>query len=269
VLKANHKLLLSILPLLFLLVNPGFVQAKTSSEYHNELLQSYRTYQSLLDPFYTQRSRHQTHGTVSTQAELLAATRSLVEAEVKAITSYANFISSYFSEASSTLGLSQENLSNNLRGETDFLINAQTKARSLSSLGEGRTLLKEINQHYNTVTGLSYHVQSLVKFESSKRVYSNLRVEREKLNNYLSQNTSENYQTLAAKEKFQVLDLEMNLIEKKLGEIEATVYSGENKVNSEVDWKGAYPGINKKIKEIVSSFNKIILGYQNIVFSLK
>ncbi|MGI5826567.1 MAG: hypothetical protein ACOX50_04095 [Patescibacteria group bacterium] len=251
------------------MMSPGFVQAETSSDYHNELLQNYRTYQSLLDPFYTQRSRHQTHGTVSTQAELLAATRSLIETEVKAIASYTNFINSYLSEASAVLGLSQESLTIKLKDEIDFLVNAEAKAKNLSSLAEGKALLKEINQHYNTITGFSYQVQSIIKFESSKRVYSNLKIEKEKLNNYLSQNTSENYQALAAREKFQALDLKMNLIEKTLEEIEKKVYPDANMDNKEIDWKKTYSGINNKTKEIVSSFNKIILGYQNIVFSLK
>lgn len=255
--------------IIFCLLTPCFVQAKTSTDYHNELLQNYRTYQSLLDPFFTQKSRHQTYGTVSTQAELLAATRSLIEAEVKAIASYANFVNSYLSEASAALGLSGENPTLKLKDEIDFWVNAEAKAKNLSSLGEGGKLLKEISAHYKTITGFSYQVQSIVKFESSKKVYSNLKVEKQKLNNYLSQNTSENYQALAAKEKFLSLDLEMNSIEKALGEVEKMVYPELNADSREIDWKKTYAGVNNKIKAIIPSFNKIILGYQNIVFSLK
>jgi hypothetical protein len=267
VLKIVRKISLCLV-IFCLLVFPGKVRAQSSQNYYNELLQNYRGYQTLLDPYNTLKSRDLTHGTVSTQAELLAATQSLIDSMIKAIISYTNFVKVYLAEASSIFGLSQENLASQLNNEIEFLNSASPRAKNLSSLGDGGILLKEVKQHYTKISQLSYQVQSIVKYESVKKVHSNLKVEQEKLNSYLSQNTSENYQTLAAKEKFQLLNLEMKMIEQKISEIESTLKPPDEE-DDEIDWKGTYLGINKKVKEIVVSFNKIVSGYQNIVFSLK
>ncbi|PIU36308.1 hypothetical protein COT03_00285, partial [Candidatus Shapirobacteria bacterium CG07_land_8_20_14_0_80_39_18] len=68
---------------------------KSNDELYQELLQNYRRYQGLVEPFNIQRSRHLTYQSVATQADFLDAAKNLASAEVEAIISYTSFIRTY------------------------------------------------------------------------------------------------------------------------------------------------------------------------------
>lgn len=241
-----------------------FGQNRTSQENYQKLLQDYREYQGLIEPFNTKKSRHLTYGTVETQSEFLEESKNLISAEIKAITSYTAFVKSYLAEATQILNYRENYLYVKLDDELAFLETAKGRVESLSSLSGAGELMTDLATHYKKIVKIGYQVKAMLGVESVKKVFENVKVDKDKLNNFFSENKASSNELSAAKEKFSDLDKEINTIASLISQTEESQKKFES---------GDPPGLAKEIwgvlTQILVKINRVIDGYKNIVSSLK
>ena len=252
--------------LLFSFFLPSFSRAqnKGSLENYQELLRNYRSYQDAISPFNVKKSRHLTYGTVDTQAELLDASKNLLNTEVRAITSYTAFIKSLLAEATQILLYRENFLYIKLDDELAFLNISSEKIGTLSSLIDTKVLTADLSDHYKRISRISYQIKAIIEIESVKKVFTNLQVEKDKLSNFLDEQKESTSQILASKEKFSVLNKDLEKISSLIGKAESSqknLESGDPVNLTNEIWKN--------LSEAVLTIKTIIAGYQNIVFTLK
>jgi len=252
------------LALFLLYTKSTLAQSKTSTENYQELLQNYRSYQDAITPFNTKKSRYLTYGTVDTQAELLDASKNLLNVETRVITSYTSFIKSLLAEATQILQYRDTVLYIKLDDELSSLNIAGGKVGTLSSLSEAETLSADFSDQYKKISRIGYQIKSIVEIESVKKIFANLQVEKNKLENFLNEQTGSTSQILAAKEKFSTLNQDFGRISDLISQAETSQKKLENG-----DPIGLTQEIWKNLNEAKAVIGQIITGYQNIIFSLK
>jgi outer membrane lipoprotein-sorting protein len=249
---------------LFFLVSSVCAQNQSSIEAYQQFLNHYRRYQGLIEPFKTKKSRHLAFQSVSTQAELLGATKNLVLAEIEALTAYTSFIRSLLAEATQILEYRENVLYVKLDDELTFLKQAKEKAQTLSSLNEAEELLTDIANHHKKISQMSYQIKSIIEVESAKKIYGNLKVEKEKIAGFMAEERTDQAKILAAKEKFNELDSDLEAAGSLINtaSLAQKNYEGNDPVK-----------VSRQIRETLNQtlvkLNKVIVGYKNIVFSLK
>lgn len=253
--------------LLFLLLFTQSVSAndKSSEELYQELLQNYRRYQGLVEPFNVQRSRHLTFQTVATQADFLNASKTLLSAEIESILSYTSFIRTYLAEATRILNYRENYLYVMLDDELAYLSSAKEKVTSLSSLSETQSFMTQLQSHSKAVNQISYQVKSLVEIGSAEKTLENIEVETEKIENLLGEIKSEEAKIYAAKEKFSSL-------KKELQSAEDVIKQADNKLKNspkDANFKEVSRSVREQIDQSLNKFSSIVSGYKNIVYSLR
>lgn len=248
----------------FFLPSFSLAQNKGSSENYQELLQNYRSYQDAISPFNVKKSRHLAYGTIDTQVELLNATKNLTSAEIKAITSYTAFIKSLLAESTQILQYRETFLYIKLDDELAFLNVSSDKVGTLSSLSDAEALTADLSDHYKKISRIGYQTKAIIEIESVKKVFTNLQVEKDKLSNFLDEQKESTSQVLAAKEKFSLLNKDLEKISGLIGKAESSqknLESGDPVNLTNEIWKN--------LSEAVLTIKTIIIGYQNIVSTLK
>lgn len=263
-----RKFILLVFVLAFLFC-PSFLfaQEKSSTQYYQDLLASYRVYQTLIEPFNTAKSRHQTYKSVSTQAELLKASQDLVSSEIDSILSYTHFIKTLLAEATKVINYHENYLYIKLDDEITFLNQTQKKINSISSLSETDLLIKDLFSHYQNVSKIGYQIKTIIELGAVNKVFGNVKIDKDKIDNFLVETSFDEAKLLelnAAKEKFSDLN-------KEIVSIEELMNKAANIQKTEVhdDQKGISEQITKLIEESVVKIKSLIDGYKNIVFSLK
>jgi hypothetical protein len=241
-----------------------FAQNKSSTESYQQFLNHYRRYQGLIEPFNTKKSRHLAFQSVSTQAELLGATKDLTLAEIDALTAYTNFIRSLLAEATQILEYRENVLYVRLDDELTFLRQAKERAQTLSSLNEAEELLTDIANHHKKISKMSYQIKSIIEVESAKKIYGNLKVEKEKIASFMAEERTDKSKILAAKEKFNELDTDLTAA----GTLINTAAGLQKNYDSQDSVKVSRQ-IRETLDQAVVKINKVVAGYKNIVFSLK
>jgi len=259
----RRYLWLLLLPLFFF-VHSVCAQNQSSIDAYQQFLNSYRRYQGLIEPFNTKRSRHLTFQSVSTQAELLQSSKELAGAEIDALNAYATFIRSLLAEATQILEYRENYLYVKLDDELAFLKLAKEKAPTLSSLNEVGELLADLSTHHKKISQMNYQIKSLIEIESAKKILNNLKVEKGKIGSFMEGEKTETANVLAAKEKF-------NELEKELNDAETLIKTADG---YQKNLEGGNPAaVSRQIRETlersITKINQVVLGYKNIVFSLK
>lgn len=248
-------------------VKPVFAVEKNSDQYYQDLLQNYRYYQTLIEPFNTAKSRHQTYKSVSTQAGLLEASKRLVSSEIESILSYTHFIKTLLAEATKVINYHENYLYIKLDDEITFLNLTQKKINSLSTLSESDLIIKDLFSRYQNVSKIGYQIKAIIESGAVNKVFGNVKVDKDKIDNFLVETSFEEAKLLelnAAKEKFSDLN-------KEIVSIEELMNKAANIQKTEVhdDQKGISEQITKLVEESVVKIKFLIGGYKNIVFSLK
>jgi len=251
---------------IFLLLSPGnaFGQAKNSSELYNELLSSYRQYQSLLEPFSSAKSRYLAYQSVSAQSEFLEASKRLIKAEIESMYSYASFVKRYLAEATKVLNYDENYIYVKLDDEITYLNLAREKANSVSTLNKAESLLKELESHYKGISLMGYQTKAITKIGSAKKIFDNLKVERGKIDNFLSSSEAAQNKVSASREKLTSIDKEVETVSGYIKTIE-TSYQGFASNNSAAKSNEIWETITKSLV----SMKSLIKGYRDIVFNFR
>lgn len=259
----KRYLWLLFVPLLFL-AKPLWAQSQSSIESYQQFLNDYRRYQGLIELFNTQKSRHLTYQSVSTQAEFLKATKELIVAEIDALTAYTTFARSLLAEATQILEYRENYLYVKLDDELTFLKQARERVGTLSSLNEAGELLTDIASHHKKISQMSYQIKSIIEVESAKKIHNNLKVEKEKIAGFMAKERTSEAKALAAKEKFNSLDSDLNAA----GDLINTAGSYQKNYDGK-DPAAVSRQIRTTIDQAIVKINLVVAGYKNIIFSLK
>jgi len=242
-----------------------FAADKTSDELYQELLQNYRRYQGLVEPFNTQRSRHLAYQSVATQADFLNAAKSLASAEIEAMISYTSFVKTYLAQATQILNYKENYLYIMLDDELAYLSSAKDKVKTLSSLSDTQSFFTELSGHYNKIGQIGYQVKSLVEIGSANKTLGNVKIETDKIESLLGEVKEEDARIYAAREKFSSLKGELSGAEGSISKAEKAFKSTSSSSN--------FASMSKKargfVDQSINQFSSVISGYKNIVSSLK
>lgn len=238
---------------------------KSSDELYKELLQNYRRYQGLVEPFNIQRSRYLAYQTVATQADFLNAAKSLASAEIEAIVTYTSFVRTYLAEATQILNYRENYLYVMLDDELVYLSSAKSKVGSLSSLSDTQSFLTELLLHYRKVSQIGYQVKSLVEIGSASKTLENIKVETDKIESLLGEIKSEDAKIYAAKEKFSSLKKELQKVEELINQAGSTLKN----TTKDSNFEGMSRGIRESVDQSITKFSLIISGYKNIASTLR
>ena len=249
---------------LFFFVHSVCAQNQSSIDAYQQFLNSYRRYQGLIEPFNTKKSRHLAYQSVATQAELLQSSKELIAAEIEAMISYTSFIRALLAEATQILNYQENFLYIKLDDELSFLKSSKERVASLSSLNEADEILADLSAHFKKITKMAYQVKSLIEVEGTKKIFENLKVEKEKIGSFMAAERTDEAKILAAKEKFNELEKELNNAD---GLIKTAVEYQKNLETN--DPAGVSRQIRTTIDEALKKISLVVAGYKNIVFSLK
>lgn len=259
------KFLFFLLVLLLFPLKNVSAADKSSNEYYQELLQNYRRYQGLIEPFNIQRSRHLTYQSVSTQADFLNAAKNLVSIEVESIASYTTFIRTYLAEATRIINYQENYLYVMLDGEQAFLSSSKDGLASLSSLSETQSFVTELQAHHKKIGGVGYQIKSIVELGSAAKTLENIKIEATKIENLLGETKSEEAKIYAAKEKFSSLKIVTQEAEELINQADKKLRNAPK----DTDFKGVSENVREMLNQAMTKFSLIVSGYRDIVNSLK
>lgn len=261
------KALFTFIPFLLLLIlvkNTAYALEKKSGDYYTEFLQNYRQYENNTTDFNIKKDRFFSYNSVSSQAEYLDAAKNLVSNEILAIEPYTLFVKTLLGEATQVLIYRDSYLYIKLDDEAMFIKALKEKSSKVSSLTGVQEFLKDLSSHYTNITALTYQVKGAIEIGSQNKILENLKVEEDKISDYLSVLTIDSSRIKAAKEK-------LFLLSKQRAELTTSVASAGTLLKSvkSEDAKSAAEKIRKITDENVIKLNSLIGGYDNVVQSLK
>lgn len=251
-------------------MSPRFVfsQDKSSLDYYNDLLGNYRTYQILTGQFINKKSRHLTYRNVDTQAELLDSSKNLIFSEIEAISSYANFVRAVLAESTRVISYDENLAYIKLDDEFSYLVLQKDNVKKLSSLSEVGSFWKDLSNHFTKIKMMAYQTKSLIEIGSAKKIEANVKVERDKLSDYLDTliitQGIVDPKVYAAKERFKGYETELTNVSSLLNK----AYSYEKTFTTE-NPVGVSNQITQNIQEAQRKMSIVVSGYKNIVYSLK
>lgn len=237
---------------------------KKSSDYYTEFLQNYRQYENNTTDFNIKKNRFFSYNSVSSQAEYLDAAKNLVSNEILAIEPYTLFVKTLLGEATQVLIYRDNYLYIKLDDEAMSLKALKEKSGQISSLTGAQEFLKDLSSHYANIAALTYQVKGAIEIGSQNKILENLKVEEDKISEYLSVLAIDSSRIKAAKEK-------LFLLSKQRIELTTSVTSAGTILKSikSEDAKSAVEKIRKITNENVVKLNQLINGYENVVQSLK
>ncbi len=251
--------------LFFFFTRTALAADKTSDDYYQELLQNYRRYQGLVEPFNIQRSRHLTYQSVSTQADFINAAKNLASAEVESITSYTTFIRTYLAEATRIINYQENYLYVMLDDELVYLSSSKDGLPALSSLSETQSFMSGLQSHYKKIGGLGYQIKSIVEIGSAMKTLENIKIEANKIENLLGETKSEEAKIYAAKEKFSSLKIVLQEAEELINQADKRLKN----TPKDSDFKGTSKSVRETLDQAIVKFSLVVSGYRDIVNSLR
>ena len=261
----KRNLLFLFFFLLAFLNLPSIVFGQNSNEYYQNFVQNYRHYQELVEPFNAQKSRYQAYQSVVTLADFLESVKSLTAAEIDSLISYTAFIKSLLAEATQILNYRENYLYVKLDDQLAYLNSAKDKVQTLSSLTEAQSFLKELENHYQVISQASYEIKSIIEIGSAEKILANVKVEREKINNLLNEESTVSAQINAARERFVQQD-------KEIATVEGLISQGKQ-IQQQFSENQKASSLAAKIRQTVDNayikLAKIVAEYKNIIYSLR
>jgi len=261
----KRNLLFLFFFLLAFLNLPSVVFGQNSNEYYQNFVQNYHHYQELVEPFNAQKSRYQAYQSVVTLADFLESVKSLTAAEIDSLISYTAFIKSLLAEATQILNYRENYLYVKLDDQLAYLNSAKDKVQTLSSLTEAQSFLKELENHYQVISQASYEIKSIIEIGSAEKILANVKVEREKINNLLNEESTVSAQINAARERFVQQD-------KEIATVEGLISQGKQ-IQQQFSENQKASSLAAKIRQTVDNayikLAKIVAEYKNIIYSLR
>lgn len=178
--------------------------------------------------------------------------------------SYASFVKRYLAEATKVLNYDENYIYVKLDDEITYLNLAREKANSVSTLNEAESLLKELESHYKGISLMGYQTKAITKIGSAKKIFDNLKVERGKIDNFLSSSEAAQNKVSASREKLTSIDKEVETVSGYIKTIE-TSYQGFASNNSAAKSNEIWETITKSLV----SMKSLIKGYRDIVFNFR
>ncbi len=259
------KAVFFFLILSFFVFSPKRAYAQNkSNEFYNELLSDYREYQGLLEPFSSAKSRYLAYQSVSAQSEFLEVSKRLIKAEIEAMRSYASFVKTYLAEATKILNYDENYIYVKLDDELQYLDLARVKADSVTTLSEAEALLKELESHHQRISLLGYQTKALTEIGSVKKIFDNLKIDRGKIDSFLSSSDAAQNKVPASREKLSSLDLESDKVSTLIREAE-TSYKSFAFRNAAPKSKEIWDTVTKSVVAMKS----LLKGYRDIIFNFK
>lgn len=271
---AKYKFLETCIVLILMLFLPPFFLEKRSygleqnhAELYQKFSQSYQKYQTLIDPFVTQKNQYLAYRSLQAQVDFLNSAKSLISAEVESIVLYVQFLKSILAEATAVLNYRENYLYVNLDKELDYFLLQQTKVASLSSLGETKDFLKDLQSHYQNVSLFAYQVKAIVEIYSVDKTLGNLKTVSDKIENYFGsqQNWEGNLHIDSAKEVFLKEKAELDKINIHLN----TAREYESKLSTRERNKDIAKDLRREIDSCVDILERVNSSYLDVVNSLK
>lgn len=251
--------------LLFLFLSGSSVSAQTSSgSLYSELMGKYRSYQNTLEPYKIAKSRLLSYESVASRAEYLKSAKNTLTAEIEAILIYANFIRTRLSEATSILNYQENLYFIKLDDEIASLKLMKDKVDEIASFSELTVFWKDLDDHYAKISQYGYLIKSYIEIGSFSKIFDNLKITKEKINQQITDNISLSANAKAAKDKFSVT-------EKDYSEI-LTLFTNAQVIHKSAsennDFKAGSMEVRKLISQTVLKTEKLVSDYQGIVLNL-
>lgn len=251
----------------FLLKKRSYGFEENSAELYQKFSQNYQIYQTLIDPFNKQKNQYLSYRSLQAQIDFLSSAKNLINAEIQSIILYVQFLKSVLAEATAVLNYKENFLYVNLDKELDYFLLQKTKVSSLSSLGETKDFLKDLQSHYQSVSLFAYQVKAIVEIYSVEKTLGNLKTVSEKIENYfaLQQNLEGNPQMDSVKEIFL---REKGELEKVISHLDvAREY--ESKLSAGARNKDIAKDLRREINSCIDILEKTNNFYLDVVNSLK
>lgn len=231
---------------------------KTADEHYSDLISNYRLYQQAIGPFNTAKNQHQAYQTLDTEVALLDKSKKLLTAETVAMESYARFVRTRLTEATQILSYQENYLYIKLDDEISYFTAVRGKINNISLLSEVKATAVDMEKHYRQTQDYGYQVKSLIEILSAKKVWENIRVEKDKINNYLV-SSPDDFRLKAAIEKVDLTKPDFEEIDGLLARADSS-----QKTYSQGNGQGVSTEIHKLLTQSIAGFSKIVSVFTNI-----
>lgn len=233
---------------------------QSSNRSYQSFVESYRRYQQYIEPFKTAKSQYLSFQSLESQVKLLDAARKMISSEVEAMLNFASFIRIRLVEATSVLNYNENFLFVKLDDEISFLSDAKEKIDGTTSLDELKNLTAELQSHYQTISQFSYEIKLVIETGSAQKIFDNLKVEKEKFQEYLQNEGLNEFNMKAAQNMLISFQKETAEANESLTKAKALL----KKSGAESDKEGW-----QLITIVFNKLSLILDGYKGIVTSLK
>lgn len=259
------KYLLVLLCCFFIfLLSPAhiFSAEKSADDYYSELIDNFRSYQQTLGPFNTAKSQHAAYKTLDTEVALLGKSKKMLLSETVAMESYAHFVRARLAEATKILSYQENYLYIKLDDEIAFFTSVREKISSASLLSEMSLIADELEKHYELTQNYGYQVKSLIEVLSAKKVWENIKIEKEKLSNFLVA-FPDDLKVKAAYEKVEQTKKDFEEISGLLSRADSSLKSF-----SQGNGKGVSAEIHRLLAQSIEGFSRMVSVFINVVNSI-
>lgn len=231
-----------------------------SDQNYQMFLDSYRRYQTNIEPFKTARSQYQAFLSVESQISFFQQAKKLYSTEVESMLFFSQFIRLRLTEATKIINYDENLLFIKLDDEISFLTNLKNNVDKASSLEDLKKLSPEIKTHYKTISDFAYQIKMIIEISSAEKIFSNLKIEKEKINSFLQNNNYPQVKIVAGQNKIILLDKNIDEADVILINVKPLLKK-PGSGNSQVLWA--------EISNFYLKLAVILSGYRNVVLSLQ
>jgi hypothetical protein len=236
-------------------------QEMSAEEQYQSFLKKYRVYQAGSDYYKNAKSKYLSYQSVTSRVDYLGLSKKYLISEIEAGESYAVFIRSRLTEATKILNYQENFYFIKLDDEITYLSLLKKRINEASSISDLMALWTDFETHFATISSYGYSIKSYIEIGSLEKIDENLKITKDKLSQYLTENPAETPYLKASRDNFSVL-------EKDYAKIEASVNSIKNlkkNLSSPKVTKEMADQVRGEVNQTLTQIQTLIASYQRLL----
>lgn len=236
-------------------------QGTTVEEQYQLFLKKYRDYQASSDSYRNAKSKYLSYQSVTSRADYHDLLKKYLLLEIEAEESYAVFIRRRLTEATKILNYQENFYFIKLDDEFTFLSQLKNKVKDAASISDLLSFWADFETHFETISSYGYSIKSYIEIGSLEKIDENLKITKDKLNQYLVENPSDSSYFKAARDDFSVLEKDYAKIVSLMNNIKS---HKKNLSSGKVSEETANM-IRREVNQTLTQIQLLIASYQKLL----
>ncbi len=259
------KIFLLVFLLFFLFFNKVCsAQETTTEEQYQVFLKKYRLYQASSDSYNNAKSKYLSYQSVTSRADYLESSRKYLILEIEAAEAYTGFIRSRLIEATKILNYQENLYFIRLDDEITYLSVLKKNVNGAASVSEFLVLWQDFEKHFQSISTYGYAIKSYIEIGSLDKINENLKITKDKINQYLLESPADNSYVKAAKDNFSISEKDYSKITSSLVNLKNT----QKNFSQGSGAKETAVSIRKEVNQTLAKIQSLITNYQKLLLTI-